>query len=267
MKRSCRGWMTIKLAYSCGRVIPGDPGRRGGPACPCGPGRPIAQSVLLQGDDGVRGGQNRNPKPDTGLSLQDDKSAGRLDWQALRPLPFHQPPSPAFFRRVTCVDLEGPSGPGRPRFVEKTTTQLHLVIFLHARWKWSHMARRSKATLWTVLGRPTSWICLYYLCMLPQVAAYVACSTQHWQSSFFSSSVEKGTQKILNTPPLPPPLMIFKKNTCRVSLVASCPMFLALFPFDEQTCPLSIASCKTFWHFFRDRNHHNFWTFLSIYIC
>jgi len=28
----------------------------------------------------------------------------------------------------------------------------------------------------------------------------------------------------------------------RVSLVASCPMFLALFPFDEQTCPLSIAS-------------------------
>ena len=30
----------------------------------------------------------------------------------------------------------------------------------------------------------------------------------------------------------------------RVSLVASCPMFLALFPFDEQTCPLSIASCK-----------------------
>ena len=30
----------------------------------------------------------------------------------------------------------------------------------------------------------------------------------------------------------------------RVSLICSCPMFLALFPFDEQTCPLSIASCK-----------------------
>jgi len=28
----------------------------------------------------------------------------------------------------------------------------------------------------------------------------------------------------------------------RVSLICSCPMFLALFPFDEQTCPLSIAS-------------------------
>ena len=32
----------------------------------------------------------------------------------------------------------------------------------------------------------------------------------------------------------------------RVSLICSCPMFLALFPFDEQTCPLSIASCKLF---------------------
>ena len=35
---------------------------------------------------------------------------------------------------------------------------------------------------------------------------------------------------------------------CRVSLTASCSMDLALFPLDEQTCHLYIASCK-FLHF------------------
>ena len=33
---------------------------------------------------------------------------------------------------------------------------------------------------------------------------------------------------------------------CRVSLTASCSMDLALFPLDEQTCHLYIASCKNF---------------------
>ena len=212
------------------------------------------QPVLLRGDGDVGGARpERELHPDVGLSLQDDKSAGRLDWQALRPLPFHQPPSPAFFRRVTCVDLEGPSGPGRPRFVEKTTTQLHLVIFLHARWKWSHMARRSKATLWTVLGRPTSWICLYYLCMLPQVAAYVACSTQHWQSSFFSSSVEKGTQKILNSK--------------RPREFQQCGSIHILKTFLFQLCIVLLKSCSTpHWSCFSDMIFSHFLKFLEILI-
>ena len=33
-------------------------------------------------------------------------------------------------------------------------------------------------------------------------------------------------------------------DCCRVSLICTCPMYLALFPFDEQTCPLSIVSCE-----------------------
>ena len=32
----------------------------------------------------------------------------------------------------------------------------------------------------------------------------------------------------------------------RVSLIVSCSMHLALFPFDEQTCYLYVASCKIF---------------------
>ena len=31
---------------------------------------------------------------------------------------------------------------------------------------------------------------------------------------------------------------------CRVSLICSCNMYLALFPMDEQTCHLNVASCK-----------------------
>ena len=30
----------------------------------------------------------------------------------------------------------------------------------------------------------------------------------------------------------------------RVSLICTCGMYLALFPFDEQTCNLDVASCK-----------------------
>ena len=36
----------------------------------------------------------------------------------------------------------------------------------------------------------------------------------------------------------------------RVSLICSCTMHLALFPLDEQTCHLNVASCKYFHCFF-----------------
>ena len=41
--------------------------------------------------------------------------------------------------------------------------------------------------------------------------------------------------------------MITKLIYLRVSLICSCPMKLALFPMDEQTCHLNVASCKFIW--------------------
>ena len=39
--------------------------------------------------------------------------------------------------------------------------------------------------------------------------------------------------------------VMFVMSPCyRVSLICSCGMYLALFPFDEQTCNLDVASCK-----------------------
>ena len=39
-------------------------------------------------------------------------------------------------------------------------------------------------------------------------------------------------------------IMFVMSPCCRVSLICSCGMYLALFPFDEQTCNLDVASCK-----------------------
>ena len=39
-------------------------------------------------------------------------------------------------------------------------------------------------------------------------------------------------------------VMFVMSPCCRVSLICSCGMYLALFPFDEQTCNLDVASCK-----------------------
>ena len=98
-----------------------------------------------------------------------------------------------------------------------------------------------------------SWVCLYYLCMLPQVATYVACSTQHWQSSFFSSSVEKGTQKILNSK--------------RPREFQQCGSIHILKTFLFQLCIVLLKSCSTpHWSCFSDLIFSHFLKFLEILI-
>ena len=35
-------------------------------------------------------------------------------------------------------------------------------------------------------------------------------------------------------------------SCCRISITCACPMHLSLFPLDQQTCTLDIASCESF---------------------
>ena len=47
----------------------------------------------------------------------------------------------------------------------------------------------------------------------------------------------------------------------RVSLTCACSMHLALFPLDEQTCYLNIASCEHLRHY--RHHHHSFYMVFS----
>merc|ERR1719158_1766585 len=69
-------------------------------------------------------------------------------------------------------------------------------------------------------------------------------STKVWMPDTFFRNEKIGRFHDILTPNLY--IRVFPNGdvlySIRVSLICSCPMFLALFPFDEQTCPLSIAS-------------------------